>query len=270
MARKSEAPGKSRSWASILGYTVRVTAAGILLVGALFGLNRAERFLVRDSRFILAAPDFGVESSGLQLEGVHNAARMEVLNVFRQDFGRSIYLLPLSTRREQLTHLDWVRDASVARVWPNQVCVRIHEREPVAYMQYPTDEAARIVLIDADGVILRQPLHAKFRLPVLAGIGPAESQVARKEKARRLSLVMKDLGESGDRVSEMDVGDKSNIRITVKADRRAMVLLLGDQDFGNRFQMFLNHYSEIQRRLPGAKVLDLRLEDRITAVEDGR
>jgi cell division protein FtsQ len=270
MARKTEAPGKSRSWVSILGYTMRVTAAGILLVGALFGLNRAERFLVRDSRFILAAPDFGVESSGLQLEGVHNAARMEILNVFRQDFGRSIYLLPLSKRREQLSQLDWVRDASVARVWPNRVCVRIHEREPVAYMQYPMDEAARIVLIDADGVILRQPPHAKFRLPVLTGIGPAESQVARKEKARRLSLVMKDLGESGDRVSEVDVGDKSNIRITVKADRRAVVLLLGDQNFGNRFQTFLNHYSEIQRRLPGATVLDLRLEDRITAAEDGR
>jgi hypothetical protein len=43
--------------------------------------------------------------------------------------------------------------------------------------------------------------------------------------------------------------------------------LLGDRDFAQRYQNFLNHYPEIKRRLPNAATLDLRLEDRITVVE---
>jgi hypothetical protein len=43
--------------------------------------------------------------------------------------------------------------------------------------------------------------------------------------------------------------------------------LLGDADFARRYQNFLNHYPEIQKRSPGVKAFDLRLEDRITAKE---
>ncbi len=267
MARKSESKSKGRSWVTVLGYSLRVAAAGAVLVGGLYGWNRAEHFIVRDSRFSLASPDFGLESPGLELEGVRYASRIEILNVFRQDFGRSVYLLPLAKRREQLIQLDWVKDASVARVWPNRVYVRIHEREPVAYVQYPMDEAARIALIDGDGVILRQPAQGKFPLPVLMGVRPGETPETRRLKARRLALVMKDIGDVGERVSEVDVADRSNIRVTAKAENRVVTLLLGDQNFGRRFQTFLDHYPDIQRRLPGATVLDLRLEDRITAAE---
>lgn len=268
MPRKPAPVSKKRSWVSILAWAVRVAAAGVALVGALYGLNRTERFLVRDPRFAPASPDFGLESPDLQLEGVRYASRVEILNVFRQDFGRSIYLLPLAKRREQLSQLDWVKDAAVSRVWPNRVYVAIHEREPIAYVQYPAGEGgARVALIDGDGMILRQPQQGKFRLPVLTGVRPAETPEARRLKAHRLALVMKDVGEAADRVSEVDVSDKANIRVTAKADGRAVVLLLGDQHFGLRFQSFLDHYPEIQRRLPGANVLDLRLEDRITAAE---
>jgi hypothetical protein len=42
---------------------------------------------------------------------------------------------------------------------------------------------------------------------------------------------------------------------------------MGDHDFATRYANFVRNYSEIQRRLPGARTLDLRLEDRITVVE---
>jgi hypothetical protein len=45
-----------------------------------------------------------------------------------------------------------------------------------------------------------------------------------------------------------------------------VTLLLGDQDFGVRYQNFVSHYGEIKQKLPGAAALDLRLEDRITVV----
>ena len=48
--------------------------------------------------------------------------------------GRSVYLIPLDERRATLRTVDWVKDASVARVWPNRVVVRVAERKPVAFV----------------------------------------------------------------------------------------------------------------------------------------
>ena len=43
-----------------------------------------------------------------------------------------------------------------------------------------------------------------------------------------------------------------------------VTLLLGDRNYALRYQNFCESYSEIQRQLPDAATLDLRLEDRIT------
>jgi cell division protein FtsQ len=272
MARKSEkaATPKPRSWLSMAGYAARIAIAGTLLVGALFGLNRAERFLIRDQRFHFVTPDVGLESPSLRIEGTRYASRTQILRIFSPDFGRSVYLLPLAQRRQKLKELDWVKEASISRIWPNRVYVRIHEREPVAYVHLAGDHSARAALIDADGVILQQPLRGQFELPVVTGIERDEEQPLRRDKVRRMLALMKEIGPLGDRVSEVDVTDRSNLKVTAQAMGRAVVLWMGDQNFAARLNSFINHYSDIQRRLPGATMLDLRLDDRITVVEEGR
>ena len=51
------------------------------------------------------------------------------------------------------------------------------------------------------------------------------------------------------------------------ADGRAVTLMLGNQHFLQRFQNYLDNRVEISKRMPNATVLDLRLRDRITAVD---
>ena len=46
--------------------------------------------------------------------------RRAVEAVFNDDSGRSIYLLPLLDRRQTLRTVDWVKDASIVRLWPNR------------------------------------------------------------------------------------------------------------------------------------------------------
>ena len=65
-------------------------------------------------------------------------------------------------------------------------------------------------------------------------------------------------------ISELDVSDLDNIRIVSQVDRRVVSLLLGDGNYAQRFQNFLNHYPEIRKGSPLAKVFDLRLDGRIT------
>jgi cell division septal protein FtsQ len=146
----------------------------------------------------------------------------------------------------------------------------VQEREPVAYVHLQAERAARVALIDADGTILQQPPRAHFVLPVIRGIRAEEVQPARRDKVHLFVVLMKDIGPLSERVSEVDVSDRANIKLTARANNRAMLLWMGDQNFSGRLQNFVNHYPDIQRRLPGATTLDLRLDDRITVVEEAR
>jgi len=79
--------------------------------------------------------------------------------------------------------------------------------------------------------------------------------------------VLQELGGMADKISEIDVSDRDDVKVTEPYEGRMVTLLLGDHDFAVRYRNFVNHYAEIKRRLPGAATLDLRLEDRITVVE---
>jgi cell division protein FtsQ len=265
----SEAP-KTRPVLAVLKYGLRIAAIGLILVAALYGYHRVELFLIRDPRFQLPTPEYGLDSPNLEVTGVKNASRMNVLRVFSKDFGRSVYLMPMKQRREGLRAVDWIRDASISRIWPNRIIVRVEERSPVAFIEIPSDTGriARVALIDADGIILEPPQHALFHLPVVTGIRAGELLPVRRDRTHRMMRLMKDIGPMGERVSEVDVSDPDNLKASVRAGDHVVSVMLGDHNFAQRLENLVSHYAEIERRLPGARTLDLRLEDRITAVED--
>ena len=268
MPRKSSAEPQPRERRRWFHYSVRVLVVGGVIAGSLYAFQQAEQFLLRDPRFTVTPPDYGLESPSLHVDGIRYASRAQVLRAFAPDFGRSLYEVPLGERREQLRRLDWVRDASIARIWPNRLLVRIEEREPIAFLQLPNQgPLSEFALIDRDGVILAPPKHGSFKLPVVVGIRPDSPAAKRRDSVRRLLRLMSDIGPLGDRVSEVDVTDPDNLKVTSRVDNRAMALMLGDHNFAQRLQNFVNHYAQIQQRLPGATTLDLRLEDRITVVE---
>ena len=89
----------------------------------------------------------------------------------------------------------------------------------------------------------------------------------RRDRVQRLMRLTKELGDSAQKISEVDVSDRDDLKVTEPFEGRLVTLLLGDRDFALRHQNFLNHFAEIKRKLPGASMLDLRLEDRITVVE---
>jgi len=234
-----------------------VTAA-VVLAAILYAFHVAEQFLITDSRFALD----GAEDD-LQIIGAAHASRPAIEKIFADDEGVSVYLIPLAERRDAVRAVPWIREASVARVWPNRVIVRVQERTPVAFVSL---NASRFGLIDAEGVIL-PPATDRFKLPVLAGVKPSDPVAKRREGVLRMLRLNADLGDATANISEIDVFDGDNLKVSQPYDGRFLTLLLGDRNFKVRYGNFLSHYSQIQQRLPGAAVLDLRLEDRITVVE---
>jgi cell division protein FtsQ len=134
-------------------------------------------------------------------------------------------------------------------------------------VKLPADNIARWALIDDEGVILDPPAKSVFRLPVLAGIRPSESLEKRGTRVRRMQRLTKDLGRLADKVSEIDVTDLDDLKITEQVEGTAVSLMLGDRNFSSRLRNFLDHYQDIHARMPQASTFDLRLDDRITGLE---
>jgi cell division protein FtsQ len=250
-----------KSTVSRVKVTLRILAAAVVAGAGLYGFHVVEQFLIRDPRFALNEVE---GTPALEIRGATHASQGAIEAAFREDAGRSVYLMPLGDRQAALRQVDWVKNAAVARAWPNHVVVNIAERTPVAFV---TLGAARFGLIDEEGVIL-PPATDRFHLPVLTGVRLEDSREARKKGVRRMMTLMASLGDAAANVAEVDVSDASNLKVKQSSGGRMVTLLLGDRNFDVRYRNFANHYSEIREKSPRAATLDLRIEDRITVVEE--
>ena len=257
--RASAPPRNSFSTPRLIAGTM---AAAVVLIASLYAFHRVEQFLIRDPRFVLSLSD-GFSPGTVQFIGAAHASSRALEAVFAEDAGVSVYLIPLDRRRSTLRTVDWVKDATVARLWPNRLVVSVTERKPVAFV---TLASSRVALIDEDGVILA-PAKDRFTLPVLAGVRASDPLADRRERVQRMLRLLSELGAAAQQISEIDVSDRDNLKVVEPFDGRSVTLLLGDHNFAVRHQNFLDHFAEIRRKLPGAATLDLRLEDRITVVE---
>jgi cell division septal protein FtsQ len=254
---------KPRPW---LRFILLLLCVAALATTSLMAFQQVESFLIGDARFALAPPpEYSNESGNLRITGVRNASRRSVIQIFSRDFGRSIYLTPLAERRRNLLAVDWVRDAAVCRVWPDRIDVHVEERTPVAFVALADSAgAARTTLIDEEGVLLEPQGPIRVRMPVLVGIRRDQTESSRRDRVRRMQRLLEEAGPYGAKISDIDVSNPENLSVTMKAADRAVVLILGNRDFRERFDRFTQHYSEIRKHAPQAAVFDVRLENRIT------
>jgi cell division protein FtsQ len=118
------------------------------------------------------------------------ASRAKIQRVFATDFGRSVFSIPVAERRRRLLAIDWVEDASVSRVWPDRLVVRIRERTPVAFVSFRSG----VLLIDWYGVLLDPPPQARFTFPVLSGVREDSTESQRREQVDALFRLQHELG----------------------------------------------------------------------------
>src|ERR1051326_7487045 len=120
-----------------------LAAAGVST--AVAGLKVRE-FALNDPQFTLSRDRKGA----LEIHGLQYASGAKVARAFAADFGHSIFAIPLDERRRRLLAVDWVEDASVSRIWPDRLIVRIRERKPVAFVFLRSG----VLLFDSPAVLL--------------------------------------------------------------------------------------------------------------------
>ncbi|HMD71506.1 MAG TPA: FtsQ-type POTRA domain-containing protein [Bryobacteraceae bacterium] len=234
-------------------------ALGVAGVSTAWAGFKVRQYVLEDPQFVFSSNTPGA----LTIQGLNYTSYTKVLRVFILDFDHSVFSIPLAERRRRLLAIDWVEDASVSRIWPDRLLVRIRERTPVAFVIFRSG----VLLMDAHGVLLEPPLQAHFAFPVLSGVRENETEDQRCERVRALLRLQQDMGYMAKDVSEVDTADPANIRIVAQVENRAVELMMGDGNFAQRYQNFLAHYPEIGKRSPNVKSFDLRLDGQVTARE---
>ena len=138
---------------------------------------------------------FRVDSSDdIEITGLQNVTRYQVLEVMGGDIGRNIFFVPLSERKQTLEKIPWVESASVMRFVPNRIRIEIHERTPVAFARV----SSKILLIDPVGTLMDLPAAGKkkYSFPVILGMNSGEPASTR---AARMKIY-------NDLVSQLDAG----------------------------------------------------------------
>jgi cell division protein FtsQ len=218
--------------------------------------NRLKRFLIVGgiaAGVIVSAAAFyryGTTSwrfridSGEQIEigGIRNVTRAQAMEVMGGDIGRNIFFVPLGDRKKQLEQIPWIESATVMRLLPNTLRVDVRERTPVAFVRI----GSKIALMDANGVLLEMPPKSagvKYSFPVIVGAGDSEPLSVRAARMKIFNSLMQSLDSEGAQhsrdVSEVDLSDPEDVKITVDDPQGAVLIHLGSSDFLNRYKIYL-------------------------------
>lgn len=239
----------------------------LLAVALLIAMGTAGFFLLTfaltSPRFVLNSPDC------VTVAGNRFVSREEILNAMNLPLGTiarpgiNIFRISLDAKRQQVESIAWVQSASVTRVLPNRLAVRVVERTPVAFVNL----GSRISLVDKEGILLEKPENASFDFPVITGLDAAQNL---DERRARLALYQDfrgqldpEAGRSGWVVSEVDLADPDDLKALLVQDRETILVHFGHQEFLERFHSFLGLLPELRKSNQKLDSVDLRYHNQI-------
>jgi len=214
---------------------------------------------------------FRVESSDdIQINGVENVTRPQVMEVMGGDIGRNIFFIPLNRRQEQLEQIPWVESASVMRFVPNRLQVQIHERTPVAFAQV----GSKILLVDAGGTLMELPGGKKYSFPVILGTNPGEPLSTRAARMKIYTDLMSQLDSGGAHysqdVSEVDLSDPEDVKVLTNDPQGEVLVHLGSSNYLDRYKVYVTHVQQWRQQFDKLDSVDLRYDRQIIVNPDLR
>lgn len=246
--------------------------ARLLVAVLVLGCLAAAYISVR--RYALTAVRFRVASSDdIEFAGTEHVSRYQVLHdVLGEDIGRNVFAVPLQERRTKIEAIPWVQRAEVLRLLPNHLRVAITERTPVAFVAL----GPRIALIDARGVMMEYSAasHTQYSFPVIGGMSEGDPLATCAERMKIYARLMEDLDANGAHysqdVSEVNLADPDDVKVTVADTGGAVLLHLGSDRFRARYELFLANVQKWRQSVPRLDSVDLRSDRQVIVNPDAR
>lgn len=260
--RRGILPAWAPAWMGTRWGMIGLGAAALVLLAGVVALILAVRnFLDHDPRFRIDS------SAAIQTTGNSQLSRRDLLTVFGSDLGRNIFFVPLAQRRAELEQIPWVEHATVMRLLPDQLRVSVTERTPIAFVRL----GSKIDLVDAAGVVLEMPpsmmAARRYSFPVVTGINPNDPLSTRGARMHLYQKFITEIDSTGEKVSEqlseVDLSDPEDVRVTVPAKGSDLLLHFGQEDFLNRWHNYETHIAEWQQQYPHLGSVDLRYQHEV-------
>jgi cell division protein FtsQ len=256
--RRSPLPKKTA--ARLLWVAIAVAIAGVTALGAAMFYHYEEH----SWRFRLDSSD------NIEMGGLSNVTRPQVMEVMGGDIGRNIFFIPLDQRQKQLQQIPWVASASVMRFAPNRINIQIHERVPVAFARV----GSKVMLIDAGGVLMDLTNKKKFSFPVIMGMSANEPLSTRSLRMKTFNELVRQLDSSGGHysqdLSEVDLTDSEDVKVLTNDSAGEVLVHLGSANFLDRFKIYVAHLREWRQQFTKLESVDLRYDQQIIVNPDLR
>lgn len=179
--------------------------------------------------------------------------------------GTSILTADLSAYRRRLLESPWVADVAMRRLLPSTVEVFVSERRPVGLCRL----SGQLYLVDRSGTLIDEfgPQYSEFDLPIIDGLvraptsgGPAIDE-QRADLAARVIEAVAERKDLARRISQIDVHDLHDAVVLLEGD--ATLLHVGEDNFLERLQSYVDLAPALRERVPDIDYVDLRFKERV-------
>ena len=244
---------KRRNWRTLVRSSVRYGLIGLL---AAYGVYQGSSVAVRGGV---------LRVERIVVRGNDRLSKGEALALLDGLQGKSLVWADLDRWRKRLLASPWVLDVALRRSLPSTVEVTVLERQPVNIARLNGE----MYLVDDHGALIDQygPQYAEFDLPIVDGLEAAPggdgsmTDQARAELATRVIVALRARPEIAKRLSQVDVSDLHNVSVILSGD--PAVIHLGDDQFLQRLESYLDLAAALRERVPDIDYVDVRFDDRI-------
>jgi cell division septal protein FtsQ len=217
----------------------------------------------RGTALVLGAP--ALQVARVTVRGNERLSTGEVRAIVDGLKGLNILTVELADWRRRLMASPWVEEATFRRMLPSRVDVAIRERRPLGIGRV----AGTLYLVDAHGVVIDEygPKYGDFDLPIIDGLSgkpTAEGSAVDEGRtllAARVITALQARPDLARRVSQIDVTDAHDAVVILEGD--PAMLRLGEQEFADRIQGYLDLAPALRERVSDIDYVDLRFDDRL-------
>jgi cell division protein FtsQ len=209
-------------------------------------------------------------SDDIELAGLQNVTRFQIMEVMGGDIGRNIFFVPLLARKQALEKIPWVESASVMRFVPNRLRIEIHERTPVAFARV----GSKILLIDSVGTLMELPTAGKkkYSFPVILGMNAGEPASTRAARMKIYNDLVSQLDAGGahysQELSEVDLSDAEDVKVLQSDPLGEVLVHLGSSNYLERYKIYVSHVREWRQQFDKLESVDLRYDRQIIVNPD--
>jgi len=214
---------------------------------------------------------FRIDSSDdIEIAGLQNVTRYQIMEVMGGDIGRNIFFVPLTERKQTLERIPWVESASVMRFVPNRLRIEIHERTPVAFARV----GSKILLIDSVGTLMDLPAAGKkkYSFPVILGMNVGEPASTRAARMKIYNDLVSQLDAGGAHysqdLSEVDLSDAEDVKVLPSDPQGEVLVHLGSTNYLERYKVYVGHVREWRQQFDKLESVDLRYDRQIIVNPD--